>query len=112
MTVFRVYLAAVWVAILGYTALVVINHGPNLLPIFFGDMMQMAWPGQFNFDFMFMLSLSAIWVAWRHHFSISGLALGFLAGVGGMAFLAMYLLVVSYQVKGDFCMILTGTRRD
>ena len=45
MTVFRVYLAAVWVAILGYTALVVINHGPNLLPIFFGDMMQMAWPG-------------------------------------------------------------------
>lgn len=69
MTAFRVLLVAMWAAIFGYTAIVVANHGMGLLPVFFGDMAKMDWPGQFNLDFMCMLALSALWVAWRHHFS-------------------------------------------
>ncbi len=60
---FRILLAVIFVAIAGYTAIVIANHGMNLLPVFFGDMATMAWPGQFNLDFMCMLTLSALWVA-------------------------------------------------
>lgn len=58
MGAFRTYLAIV-VACLGtYTMIVGLNHGWNLLPVFFGDMATMTWPGQFNFDFMSFLALS------------------------------------------------------
>ena len=46
-------------------------------------MATMGWPGQFNLDFMCMLTLSGLWVAWRHHFSGAGIALGLLAFFGG-----------------------------
>jgi len=111
MTGFRVLLVAMWAAILGYTAIVVANHGMGLLPVFFGDMAKMAWPGQFNLDFMCMLSLSALWVAWRHHFSGGGLMLAVLALVLGASFLSAYLLVVSLQAKGDVRELLLGTDR-
>lgn len=93
-----------------YTAVVIANHGPNLFPAFFGDMAAMGWAGQFNLDFMFMLSLSALWVAWRHGFSTSGLAFAFLAAMLGSAFLSVYLLVVSFQVKGDVRALMLGVR--
>ena len=73
MTAFRVLLVAMWVAIFGYTAIVVAHHGMGLFPVFFGDMAKMDWPGQFNLDFMCMLALSALWVAWRHHNPLKGL---------------------------------------
>ena len=57
------------------------------MPIFFGDMAKFTWPGQFNLDFTTFLMLSGLWVAWRHHFSASGLILGAIAVVGGMLFL-------------------------
>lgn len=52
-----------------YTAVTISNHGWNLFPVFFGDMAKVAWPGQFNLDFMYMLAISAIWAAWRNQFS-------------------------------------------
>jgi hypothetical protein len=110
MTAFRVFVAAIWLVIAGYTGVVIANHGTGLLAVFFGDMAKMAWPGQFNLDFMFMLMFSALWVAWRHRFSPGGLALGFLAAVGGSWFLSAYLLVVSLQVKGDARALVLGTR--
>jgi hypothetical protein len=111
MTAFRAWLIVVWVCIAGYTAVVIANHGWNLFPIFFGDMAAMAWPGQFNLDFMSMLTLSGLWVAWRHHFSPSGLGLGLLAVFGGAFFLAAYLLLVSLGTDGDVKVLLLGRER-
>lgn len=111
MQTFRIYLIAVIACLGTYTMIVGINHGWNLLPIFFADIAAMKWPGQFNFDFMTFLSLSALWIAWRHQFSVIGLALGIVAFFGGMMFLAPYLLYASIQVKGNVKLLLLGEAR-
>lgn len=111
MTAFRALLIALWVILAGYTAIVVANHGVGLLRVFFGDMAAMGWPGQFNLDFLFLLLLSALWVAWRHRFSSAGLLLGVLAMFGGSLFLTAYLLVVTGQAKGDMKEVLLGRMR-
>jgi hypothetical protein len=108
MTIFQMFLATLWLTLTGYTAVVISNHGLGLLPIFFGDMATMAWPGQFNLDFMFMLLLSALWVSWRHRFSVGGLGLALLALFGGASFLTVYLFVLSLQSKGNVKAILLG----
>jgi len=110
MTVFRIFLAGCLLAIVSYTSVTVATQGWNLLPIFFGDMAEMGWPGQFNLDFLTFLLLSGFWVAWRHQFSISGWMLGLLAVFGGMLFLSIYLLVHSYKAGGDVRALLVGQR--
>lgn len=111
MAAFRIFLVAMWVVITGYTAIVAANHGLNVLPVFFGDIAKMGWPGQFNLDFLCMLLLSGFWVAWRHHFSIVGLVLGALTALVGAAVLSAYLLVISLQTKGNVQQMLLGTDR-
>jgi len=111
MTAFRIYLLIVIVCLGTYTVIVGANHGWNLLPIFFADIGALAWPGQFNFDFMTFLSLSGLWMAWRHQFSARGLVLGVVAFFGGMMVLAPYLLYASYQAKGDLTVVLLGEAR-
>lgn len=108
MTALRVLILALWVTLVVYTVLVVANHGLGLLPIFFGDMASLTWPGQFNLDFLCMLILSATWVAWRHRFSGVGLALAPVALFGGAGFLLPYLLVLSLQTEGDITRMLLG----
>lgn len=111
MIAFRILLAVMITGILGYTGVVGANHGWNLFPVFFGDMVAMTWPGQFNFDFMCLLMFSGLWIAWRHHFSPRGLDLGVLGVFGGTMMLAPYLLIVSIKSKGDMKVILLGTVR-
>lgn len=111
MTAFRAYLLIVLACLTGYTFIVGSAHGWNLLPVFFSDIAGMTWPGQFNLDFMAFLSLSCLWVAWRHQFSIAGIALGALAFFGGMMFLAPYLLWASIQSAGDVRALLLGKAR-
>lgn len=111
MLAFRIYLAAFFVCLFGYTAIVIANHGWNLLPIFFGDMAAMTWPGQFNLDFFGFLTLSGLWLAWRHNFSPLGLLLAVCGLFGGMGFLIPYLLVASVQAKGDVRILLLGSER-
>lgn len=111
MVLFRLLLAMFFVVLCAYTIIVIKNHGWDLLAVFFGDMAAMTWAGQFNLDFMGFLGLSALWTAWRHHFSPVGLALALLAFFGGMAFLCVYLILVSIQVKGDVRALLLGARR-
>lgn len=48
---FRAFLMTCLLSILLYTGVTIDAHGWGLLPIFFGDMTAMTWPGQFNFDF-------------------------------------------------------------
>ena len=111
MTAFRMLLVVLWVIILGYTVTVIANHGMGLLDVFFGDMAAMGWPGQFNLDFTSLLTLSALWVAWRHQFSAPGLVLGLLAFFGGGLFLTAYLFIVSIQGRGDMKEVLMGKAR-
>ena len=111
MGAFRILLGIIIIGIIGYTGIVIFNHGWNLLPIFFGDLAKMAWPGQFNFDFMCFLILSGLWLAWRHHFSLGGLALGVLGFFGGIMVLAPYLFFASYNANGDIKILLLGRIR-
>ena len=110
MSGFRALLAALFVVLLVYTGVVIERHGWDLLSVFFGDMAALGWPGQFNLDFMMMLTLSALWVAWRHRFSPAGLGLAVLAFFGGASFLTVYLLVLSFRTRGDATQILLGSR--
>ncbi|MCB0060303.1 MAG: hypothetical protein KDE45_24855 [Caldilineaceae bacterium] len=111
MTLFRAFLATCFIAIVGYTSVTIANHGANLLPVFFGDMAAMGWPGQFNLDFMTFLLLAGLWVSWRHHFSAKGIALGLVAVFGGMLFMSAYLLVHSVKTRGDIAALLLGEER-
>ena len=111
MNAFRIFLAIIFIVIVVYTTIVVSNHGLGLLTVFFGDMAKMAWPGQFNLDFMTFLLLSGLWVSWRNEFSPGGLLLGVVAVFGGMLFLSTYLLVLSFQHGGDIEAMVLGNRR-
>ena len=70
----------------------------------------MAWPGQFNFDFMTFLALSAYWTAWRNQFSAKGLGLAVLAFFGGMLFLSAYLFILSFIANGSLVHVMIGDR--
>jgi hypothetical protein len=111
MSLFRVYLIAIIVAVIGYTLPVVATHGLDLVPIFFGDIAKMGWPGQFNVDFLSFLMLGGLWLAWRHHFTLAGIALGLFIFAGGMPFLASYLLFHSFKTNGDMKALLLGEQR-
>jgi hypothetical protein len=108
---FRLLLLLIFAAIAIYTGIVIADHGLNLLPVFFGDMAKLAWPGQFNLDFMSMLALSGLWVAWRHRFGAAGIALGLVAFFGGALFLSAYLFVESLRTGGDVRALLLGRRQ-
>lgn len=101
MTGFRLLLVTLWLGLLAYTAAVVTRDGMGLLPIFFGDIAKVAWPGQFNLDFLCFLTLSALWTAWRNSFSALGLGLAVAAFFGGAGFLLPYLLILSVRTRGD-----------
>jgi hypothetical protein len=111
MSIFRLFLLAIIIAVGTYTAITIANHGTGLYPIFFGDLAEMTWRGQFNLDFLCFLMLSGLWVAWRHHFSAAGLALGFAAFNLGAPFLAGYLLIASFRTNGNVRAMLLGERR-
>ncbi len=111
MKLFRLYLVVALASLVVYTLIVGSEHGWNLLPIFFGDIASMTWPGQFNLDFMCLLTFSGLWLAWRHHFKLGGLALGVLGFFGGAMVLAPYLLIVSLKANGDIKEILIGKTR-
>lgn len=111
MTMFRAFNVLIFLSLAAYTGVVITHHGLGLFPVFFGDMAELAWPGQFNLDFTCMLALSGIWVAHRHRFSAPGVLLGVCAFVGGALFLSVYLLVVSFRTKGDVAAMLLGERQ-
>lgn len=111
MGAFRMLLLGLIIAMVGYTGVVISTHGWNLLPIFFGDIAAMTWPGQFNLDFLGFLVLSGVWLAWRHHFSPIGLGLGLMGLSGGILFLAPYLLIASYRAEGDVRILFLGKSR-
>jgi hypothetical protein len=111
MNAFRLLLVVIFVAIAIYTAIVVANHGFWLFGVFFGDMATLGWAGQFNLDFMCFLALSALWLAWRHHFTPAGFAFGIAGFLGGAFFLSAYLFFASFAAKDDIRVLLLGKAR-
>ena len=111
MNLFRLLLAVMLVTVVIYTGATAASHGLNLLPVFFGDIAKGAWPGQFDLDFMSMLALSALWVAWRNRFSPLGLGLAVVAFFGGTPFLSLYLLILSLRARGGIGESLLGKDR-
>lgn len=111
MNLFRAFLLTCIAVIVGYTSVTIAHHGMGLLPIFFGDMATMTWPGQFNLDFLSFLLLAGIWISWRHHFDAVGILLGVITPFAGMPFVAGYLLLQSFKVDGDPAALLLGQQR-
>lgn len=111
MIVLRTYLVVVLVGLLGYTLVVGLNQGWNLFPVFFSNIVEIGWSGQFHLDFATYLGLSGLWVAWRHQFTGAGIALGLVAFVGGMLFFAPYLLWAIANAAGDVKVLLLGRER-
>ena len=112
MIMFRFFLVAVFVSMSIYTGVVIDQHGIGLFGVFFGDMAKFGWAGQFNADFMAMLAMSAIWVAWRNNFSTFGFLLATVAFFGGAPFLCAYLLVLSFSCSGNIVSMLIGDKLD
>ena len=107
----RLLLITILATVSIYTIPVVLNHGINLFPYFFGDIAKMGWAGQFNVDFLGFLILSAVWTAWRNQFSGSGLGLAVLAFFFGAPFLTTYLLYLSFSTNGNVAAMLLGQQR-
>lgn len=60
---------------------------------------------------MCFLTLSALWLAWRNHFTPRGLALGVGGFLLGAPFLSAYLLYASREAGDDFGVLLLGPER-
>lgn len=97
MKLFRILLMIISISILTITSIVGYRHGWNLFPVFFGEIAALTWSGQFNFDFSCFLLLNALWIAWRNNYSIKGIILSIIGFVGGIMFLAPYLLILSFK---------------
>jgi hypothetical protein len=108
MNAFRAWLILIIATVGVYTTVVIGDYGMTLFQVFFGDMAKLGWPGQFNLDFLFMLSLSGLWVAWRNRFSGAGVALGIGAFFLGAPYLSAYLLYLLAQTNGDLRAVLVG----
>ncbi len=111
MIAFRIFLAVFFAALFAYTLKVGFEYGWNLIPPFFAEMQGFTWQGQFNFDFMGFLLLSAIWCAWRNNFTPLGFGIAILGVTGGMLFLTAYLIYLSVTTGGDIKTIMLGVRR-
>lgn len=111
MTYFRIYLVLAFLVLAAYTGIVIAEHGMSLFAVAARDVAQLGWPGQFDLDFTFLLILSGVWIAYRHRFSGTGIALGLCATVGGVLFTSVYLLVETFRTKGDVVALLLGQNR-
>ncbi|MEM7438488.1 MAG: hypothetical protein AAF393_02740 [Pseudomonadota bacterium] len=112
MTQFRIILIVFLLIITGYTIAVVAKDGANLVPVFVSNIVAVNWSGQFNLDFLLLLWLGAIWVAWRHGFSAGGIALAVVGHTFGMVFFTVYLLWAISRAGGDTKRLLLGVHAD
>ena len=96
----RLLCILIFVTLSAYTAPILMAD-QNLFPAFFGQIAAGGWQGQFNLDFLFMLTLSGLYIGWRHRGSPAGLALAVVAFLGGAMFLSVYLFVQSFRCNGD-----------
>ena len=105
---FRTCLAFAWLVVLAVTFHASNVAGPNgWIPALAAEIHQ-PWPAQFDVDFTVHLLLMATWIVFRARTWTWGLVWGCLALVGGSLFSLAYLLVLTFQVKGDWRRLLLG----
>ena len=109
MWAFRAALAALFVSLTIYTGFGVANDGLNLFPIFFSGVAQLNWAGQMYLDLLMFMTWSALWTLWRNGLIVKGGVLTILAFAGGMTFMSLYLLILTF-IHGDLAGVLLGTR--
>ena len=97
MIYFRCLLALLTALIWVYTLVTLTGHGLDFVNPFLSALQALDWAGQFNFDFLTYLILSAVWVAWRGCFSAASNCAALAALALGMSFFAPYLLYLSYR---------------
>lgn len=107
MLIIRLLCIVIFASLTVYTAPVLMAE-PNLFPAFFGAISGGGWQGQFNLDFLVLLTLSGLYIGWRHRGSPAGLALAVVAFLGGAMFLSVYLFVQSFRCEGDVRKLLVG----
>ncbi|MEM9446775.1 MAG: hypothetical protein AAGA18_15645 [Verrucomicrobiota bacterium] len=110
MPVLRTILIVFFLIIASYTAIVLLDYGFTLFPIFITDILSLNWSGQFNLDFSLYLLLSGIWIAWRHQFSLGGIVMGLIAAILGMVVFAPYMLITTLKENGDLKKVLLGSQ--
>ena len=108
MTFLRIFLIVCTVLIFAITLLATRELGGNWPAVFFGDLLNLDWRSQFNFDFLVHLFLLATWIAWREGFTIKGYFFAFLSIFMGGMFGFPYLLFATYAANGDPGRILLG----
>lgn len=110
LTGFRLLLALGWVAVVA-----MFIHALDLLgakasvSVFFGDFGH-PWRAFYNSDLGVHLLLTAAWMVFRARSRPAGLACAAMELFWGGLFTLPYLLVVSFQEKGDLRRILLGAR--
>lgn len=99
-----------WLAVMAITVLAFRHEGMVAGQIFMDDIFALSWHSQFNLDFLANLSMVGIWVAWRHHFRITGVALGILCVLGGGLVIFAYVFAAARTSKGNLRHLLLGDR--
>lgn len=110
MSVLKIFSISLLVILATYTVFVVSNQGFDFLTGFIGDIFSVTWRGQINIDFSAYLMLSALWVAWRHQFSVFGLGIAVVVMIGGMLLFAPYLIYEIARSKGEMSVLLMGAQ--
>ncbi len=97
MMAFKILLIAMIAIIFTYTGVVMFREGADFLTPFFEAVLSITWGGQFALDFACYLVFSALWVMWRHGFSIGGILFGLVCGLMGFVVFAPYLLLQTFR---------------
>lgn len=110
MLIFRIFLLGVslWVNVTAWIA--IYYHGPNLFSVVGRDLSSNTWNAQFDADLLCYLAISGLWIAWRHNFKPWVIPFGAVGGFLGNAFMAPYILFLTYQTKGDMRKLIMGER--
>lgn len=97
--------------VLGYTLAVALPNNFDLLTPFLSNITSISWSGQFNLDFSAYLTLSGLWIMYRHQFSGKGIAMGLAAMVLGILLFAPYVWYQLRKAKGDLPTLLLGQQK-
>ena len=106
--VFRAALLAAWIVVLLVTIHASAAGGANGWMAAFADTLHQPWPAQFDTDFTVHLFLMALWLFVRARSWAWGVLWAVLAILGGSLFSLLYLLVLSFQVRGNVRQFLAG----
>lgn len=96
----KILLALSTVGIYALTTTAILSQGWNWPAVAIGDLLDLNWRSQFDFDFIIHLLLLAVWVVWREGANARAYLFGFLSVIMGGMFSFPYLIYAMIQAKG------------